>query len=142
MSYQMVWKHFREHVQVNVRNGQIVIQQIKPEEDYISVLQNLMEDLRRMITDLKNEPTNQSTVKMKTELVREIRGLIRDLCTLEGTIKRGPLIQLNQLNVQFEFLIAYLATNLCDECKHKVTEYLEKMGFGAGTKTTTGQSSS
>ena len=124
MSYQMVWRHFHEHVEVSVQNGQIVLKQIKPEENYIEVLHNLMDDLRRMVKDLQDEPTNQATVKMKTQLISEIRGLIRDLCTLEGTLRRGPLIQLNQLNIQFEYLTSYLAMNLCEHCKKKVAEFL------------------
>jgi len=138
VSYQVAWKHFREHVQVNIENGQIVLQKLAEEENYVEVLKNLMTDLRTMVTDLKEEPTNQSTVRMKTELIREIRGLIRDMCTLEGTISKGPLIQLNQLTIQFEYLMSYLATDLCGSCRQKIMDHLEKIGIESNTKAPTG----
>jgi len=88
------------------------------------------EDLKELIRLLKDRVfqvvRDTSIHDRPTAWIAQLRGCIHDLAELEGRLQKAPLIQLNQLKVQFEELTMFLLKELPPEYQQKVLEFLEK----------------
>ena len=93
-------------------------------DEYMHIMKDLVISMNLRVAELEGLPTNLPNVKMVTGLVREIRGLIKDLAELEGRLQRSPMIQYNMVTMQYESLTKFLFEHLCDECKLSVGKQL------------------
>ena len=93
--------------------------------EYVLTLKELVEKLKTMTEDLEGRGTNPLTVKMMTSLVHEIRGLVRDVATLEGRLQVAPLIQINQLNLKLEKIQSFVLQKLPNKYQKLLLEQLE-----------------
>lgn len=118
-SYQEAWRHFKECLQVPVEQIEF--------EGYLAILRELVIKMKKRVDSLALTPTNPSSIKMLTSLVKEIRGLVGNLAELEGRLSRSPILQLTQINVKFQKLTSFMFSTLCNECKLKLTNQLEDM---------------
>ena len=118
-SYQETWKHFKECATAP--------EDEKEFEEYLDIMRNLVVRLNERVKDLEDTPTSLVSVKMLTSLVKEIRGLIRDLGALEGRLRSSPLVQLTNITVKYEKLTSIMFSSLCDTCRLKLAKQLEVM---------------
>jgi len=93
--------------------------------EYVSTLKELVDKLKAMVDDLEGRGTNPMTVKMVTSLVHELRGLVRDVATLEGRLQVAPLIQINQLNLKLEKIQSFVLQKLPEEYQKLLLTHLE-----------------
>ena len=117
-SYQEAWRHFKECVKAPVEQIEY--------EGYMTILRELVMKMKNRVDSLTLTPTNPSSVKMLTSLVKEIRGLVGNLAELEGRLSRSPMLQLTQINVRYNKLTAFMFSTLCTECKLKLANQLEQ----------------
>jgi len=114
VSYQLMWKHLREHLEepkIDVREP-------------IEILKRLIEVLEERIDTLclmKVSPGYESALARHINCIRE---LIRLICELEGKLKKAPLVQ---LQVEFKQLTSFFATQLCPMCRRKYIEWAEAL---------------
>jgi len=117
--YQETWKHFNECIKPPTEEKEF--------QEYLSILRELVMKLKHRIDDIEDVPTNLLSVKMLTSLIKELRGVVRDLGTLEGRLQSGTLIQLTNITVRYEKLTSLMFSNLCDNCRMSLIQELEKL---------------
>ena len=118
-SYQEAWKHFNKCLTAPGDADEF--------EGHLLLLKELVRKLKARVDDLDETPTTIVSVKMLTSLVKELRGLIRDLGALEGRLQSGALIQLTSITVKYEKLASVMFSNLCDECRSGLIVELEQL---------------
>jgi len=96
-------------------------------DDYAKELHKLFKKLRRKVDDIVIMPISPSNIKMLTETVKEIRNLCTDIATLQGRLQSTTIIQLTQLNLQFEKMTQFFLTQACPECRKKMIQFLESI---------------
>jgi len=118
VSTKTLWRHLKYHVtDADVYKGDI---------DPLKLLEELALLLKERLDALKGTKKGVYVhERMIAMLVREIRETLMDLERLSGRLKAAPLIQLQQINIQYEKLLAFITTELCEECRKKVIRYLE-----------------
>lgn len=127
ISYPMVWRCYNYHYKIEAGSGSTSIS-LKEEADLSEA--EFTEDLKEIIRSLKEKVhavlEDSSAKDRPTAWIHQFRGAIRDLAELEGKLQKAPLIQLTQLNIQFEKLTTFIISQLCPECQKKVMQYLEE----------------
>jgi len=118
-SYQEAWGHFNRCLKEPGNVDEF--------EEHLVLLRELVIKLKRRVDDLDDTPTTVISVKMLTSLVKELRGLVRDLGALEGRLQSGALIQLTSVTVKYEKLASVMFSNLCDDCRTNLIEELEQL---------------
>jgi len=63
--------------------------------------------------------------KAISSLIREGRGLAKDLALIKGQIQAPALVQVKQLNIQYNQLQNVILGELCPVCQQKILELLE-----------------
>jgi len=93
--------------------------------DALAILQDIVNTLKERLDRMKLVPTSDlQHEKVFLMEVKEIRNTLMDLERLAGRLKAAPLIQLQQINVHYEKLLAFITTELCPECRKRVKEWL------------------
>ena len=118
-TYQDAWKHFNKCL-VPVENSEQF-------EMYLGMMRDIVLKLNTRVESLEKVPTDLISVKMITSLTKELRGMIRDLGSLEGRIQSSPLIQLNQVTIKYSKLTSLMFSALCPECQLKLADGLDKI---------------
>ena len=117
--YTTTWRHFKECLKEPIENREF--------EDNLMILREIICRLNDRVQDLEDLPTDLISVRMLTNLTKELRNGIKDLAELEGQFRASPLIQLNQITIQYEHLTSFLFTQLCPECKLKLSSHLTNL---------------
>jgi len=118
VSPKTLWRHLKYHV----TDSDVVDREIDP----LKLLEELTLLLKERLDALKGTKKGVYVhERMIAMLVREIRETLMDIEKLSGRLQAAPLIQLQQINVQYEKLLAFITTELCEECRKKVIRFLE-----------------
>jgi len=96
-------------------------------EDYTKSLHKMFVQLKLKCNELLSMPTTLANVRMMTACIREARELCKDIAMLQGRLQSMTVIQLTQLNVQFERLTQFLVSEVCERCQKKVLLFLESV---------------
>lgn len=118
-SYQETWAHFNRCLAPLADEDAF--------EVYLNLMRELVNKLKDRVDDLDETPTTIVSVKMLTALVKELRGLIRDLGALEGRIQSGAIIQLNQVSDKYQKLTGIMFSGLCESCRAQMIAELERL---------------
>ena len=114
VSKEQVQKHLRECLKAETLGL-----------EYVDTLKELVTKLKKMIDDVEGKGVNPLTVKMMTSLVHEVRGLVRDVATLEGRLQVAPLIQINQLNLKLEKIQSFVLQKLPERYQKLLLDHIE-----------------
>ena len=122
--YNTLWHHVRHGIQMEAQDKKVIMKPLEPveDDDYAGMLKNIIRQLNDKVKNVL-----MTTPERPTALVRELRGCINDLLIIEGRLSQAPIIQLNQITIQFNKLTAELATHLCDSCRQNVLKVIENI---------------
>jgi len=67
---------------------------------------------------------NMENYKPATAMIKELRGVIKDIADIEAKMAAGPKVEVEQLTIIINNLEDFLATDLCDDCRVKAAERL------------------
>lgn len=90
----------------------------------LSVLRSVVIDVRSRTQDWLNQPISYDNYKPVATMVKELRNIIKDIADIEAKMSEVPKQQIEVLQLQLDELMRYVGTNLCDECKLKIADYL------------------
>lgn len=94
------------------------------EVEFTDDLKEIIQKLKRKVHEVLGDPSARDR---PTAWIHQLRGCIRDLAELEGKLQKAPLIQLTQLNVQFEHLTTFLIRDLCENCREKAAKFIAEI---------------
>jgi len=119
VSYPMLWHHVRFHE--TAQSGQ------KPTRtDTLEILEEITNILKQRLDEMKNLPIGPIHERMLTQNIEVLRRTLMDLERLTGRLRAAPLIQLQQVTIHYEALLSFLTTELCESCKLRIMQFLEK----------------
>jgi len=119
VSYQLLWRHMRYHEVSDKKAVELDI-------DALQLLKEITFILKDRLDEVKNLPTGLLiNERMVTMLTRDLRETIMDLERLTGRLRTAPLIQLQQIHIHYEKLLAFITRSLCSSCRKKVAKWLE-----------------
>jgi hypothetical protein len=121
VSYPLMWRHLRYH---EVTDQQVLSGDI----DTFGLLKELVTVLKRWLDEAKQLSPTVGNARILDVVVRNMRQTLMDIETLTGRLRTAPLIQLQQVNIQYEKLTAFLLTQTCPECRKKTAEFLQTFG--------------
>jgi len=122
-SEENLWHHVQGLIEAQKTEAQPV--------EFTEILRGLIQDLQKKVKSMMLLPLEDRP----TSVIRELRGCILDLATLEGKLTAQPIVQLNQVTMQLNQITSFLYSGLCPACQAKVVEFVRKL-------TTNGQSAS
>jgi len=118
VSYKMLWRHVRYHEQLKLPETYAT--------DALQVLGEIKQTLLDILRVLKERSYDHETIRDIAVAARELRNTILDIEKVSGRLRSAPLVQLQQINILYEELVAFMATELCEECRKKVLVKLKK----------------
>lgn len=92
--------------------------------DLIDMLRGLTIILHRKAKDFLLNPIDLENYKAITTTVKEVRGLIKDIVTLNRSLSDSTRVEIEQLNVFIGDLESFLMTDICEECQAKAATRL------------------
>ena len=119
VSKTVLWRHLRFHevTDADVLQGKF---------DSLEILCEIASILRQRLQEVKNLPAGTLVNERILELVtRNLRQTIMDIEQLTGRLRTAPLIQLQQVYINYEKMLTVVLQNLCPDCQRKVRQALE-----------------
>ena len=128
VSYPLMWRCYNYHYKMKASAKGVSLELKESEEmeevEFTEDLKGIIQKLKHKVDEVLSDP---SVRDRPTAWIHQFRGCIRDLAELEGKLQRAPLIQLTQLNVQFEHLTTFLIRDLCEDCREKAAKFIAEI---------------
>lgn len=129
IGYDVAWKHIREHLTSTAVGSPAAESSLSTEmstEEMIQTLSYVVSRLRSKVDVYLATAGNAENDRTAASLIKELRGLITDIATLEGKLQKLPLEKLESLTKALDKINAFMVTELCDSCKLKLAEKIAK----------------
>jgi len=138
VSEQQVSEHFRFHIPNQVagalvRDGTIIEELKDLVIDKLGILKGKITKLNSLVDtaisslEADGENMDPSKVLSLKSLASELRNYIKDTALLEGELRSAPLLQLQQVNVEFNQIKSVVLNSLPPEYQLKVAEALAQL---------------
>lgn len=92
--------------------------------ELVILLKSVVGELRNRTIEWLSMPISYDNYKPVTSMIRELRGLIKDISNVEQKLNVVPQHKIESLNDQLDVLMQFVGTSMCDECKVKVADFL------------------
>lgn len=124
VSKSLLWRHIRFH---ETTDADVLRQKI----DSLEILAEIADLLRQRLQEVKSLPTGTLVNEKIVETVtRNLRQTVMDIEQLAGRLRSAPLIQLQQVYINYERVLAVVLKDLCPVCQAKVLQTLEATSSG------------
>lgn len=115
------WHHIRTHLEEAEKEPKF------NRDERIRIMDKCLYYVYKKARALFNSPNEPDVVRSLTSLVQQLRGLARDVAILEGDVKLGTEINLQQVNIRIGEMQTWMVANACMSCKKKFVEHLERV---------------
>ena len=118
----MFWHHINRHL-----DDEDTTTEFLTKEGRVRILDQCLQRLYQKVKEQFIMPNDPTTVKSLTALTHQLRGLARDMAVLEGDVKLGTEVRLQEINIQMSTFQSWLLENLCPVCKARFVQHLEEL---------------
>lgn len=115
------WHHIRSHLEEAEKEPKFT------KDERIRIMDKCLYYIYKKARVLFDSPNEPEVVRSLTALVQQLRGLARDVALLEGDVKLGTEINLQQVNIRIGDIQTWMIANACLDCKKKFVEHLEQL---------------